>query len=76
LAPKPGSAAKAAGDRVRVRVGGIVTGGSFQNMLAAIKNIEGRRFDSSDKVWDIPEEMGLAGFTQAMNAAGFDVERD
>jgi hypothetical protein len=79
LAPKSGLAAKAASDRVRVRVGGIpmaVTGGSFQNMLAVIKNIEGRRFDSSDKVWDIPEEMGLAGFTQAMNAAGFDVERD
>ena len=79
LVPKPGPAAKAAGDRVRVRVGGIpmaVTGGSFQNMLAAIKNIEGRRFDSSDKVWDVPEDIGLAGFTQAMNAAGFDVERD
>lgn len=74
--PKP--AGRASGDQIRIRVGGIpmvVTGGSFQEMLAAIKEIPGRRFDGQDKVWDIPADVGLEKTTQLMNAAGFDVGR-
>ncbi len=72
------SAKSAKGDRIRVRVGGIpmvVSGSSFQDMLAAIKQIPGRRFDGQDKVWDIPAEVGLDKFTQLMNASGFEVGR-
>jgi hypothetical protein len=71
-------AGRAGGDQVRIRVGGIpmvVTGGSFQEMLAVIKGIPGRKFDGQDKVWDIPAEVGLEKTTQLMNAAGFDIGR-
>jgi hypothetical protein len=74
--PKP--AGRTGGDQIRIRVGGIpmvVTGGSFQEMLTAIKDIPGRRFDGQDKVWDIPADVGLEKTTQLMNAAGFDVGR-
>jgi hypothetical protein len=74
--PKPGG--RTGGDQIRIRVGGIpmvVTGGSFQEMLTAIKDIPGRRFDGQDKVWDIPADVGLEKTTQLMNAAGFDVGR-
>jgi len=69
---------RAGGDQIRIRVGGIpmvVSGGSFQEMLTAIKEIPGRRFDGQDKVWDIPADVGLEKTTQLMNAAGFDVGR-
>ncbi|RMF04516.1 MAG: hypothetical protein D6768_03100, partial [Chloroflexi bacterium] len=62
FAPPPAAAApqkpeSSAGrrDQIRVRVGGIpffVVGGEFRQMLAAIKNVPGRRFDGQDKVWD------------------------
>jgi hypothetical protein len=74
--PKP--AGRTGGDQIRIRVGGIpmvVTGGSFQEMLTAIKEIPGRRFDGQDKVWDIPADVGLEKTTQLMNVAGFDVGR-
>jgi len=50
--PPPGLA----GDRVRVLVAGhplAVVGGGFQEMLAVVKNLPGRRFDSASKVWEI-----------------------
>ncbi|MBN1994362.1 MAG: hypothetical protein JW953_16815 [Anaerolineae bacterium] len=65
------------GDRIRVRVGVfplVMTGGSFQEMLAFIKNIPGRRFNGQDKVWEIPDEVGLAGMKQMIKTAGFEVE--
>jgi hypothetical protein len=71
--------ARSGGDRVRIRVGGIpmvVTGGNFQEMLAVIKEIPGRRFDGQDKVWDIPADVGLEKTTQLLNAAGFEMRRD
>jgi hypothetical protein len=74
--PKP--TGRSGGDQIRIRVGGIpmvVTGGSFQEMLAAVKEIPGRRFDGQDKVWDIPADVGLEKTTQLMNAAGFEVGR-
>jgi len=78
VSSRPKTAGRAGGDQIRIRVGGIpmvVTGGSFQEMLAAIKEIPGRRFDGQDKVWDIPADVGLEKTTQLMNAAGFDVGR-
>ena len=44
-------------DRIRIQVAGqafSVVGGSFQDMLAAIKQINGRRFVSELKVWQLP----------------------
>ena len=77
-APARSSSASRGGDQIRVRVGGIpmvVSGGSFQQMLVAIKNVPGRRFDGNDKMWDIPAEVTLDGFKQQMEAAGFAVGR-
>ncbi len=74
----PSSPASRGSDQIRVRIGGIpmvVSGGSFQQMLVAIKNIPGRRFDGNDKIWDIPAEVSLDGFRQQMEAAGFEVGR-
>lgn len=65
------------GDQIRVRVGGIpfvVSGGGFQEMLAVIKQIPGRKFDGQDKIWDIPA--GLEAARQLIEAAGFDLSRD
>ena len=44
-------------DRIRVHVGGkefSVVGGSFQEMLAVVKQVNGRRFVSELKVWQLP----------------------
>jgi hypothetical protein len=51
----------------------VITGGAFQEMLAAIKNIPGRRFNSQDKVWELPDDLTLDSVDQAMRAAGFAV---
>ncbi len=85
-ANEPAPAARAAAgnparrsEQVRVRVGGIpfmVSGGEFQAMLAAIKQLPGRRFDGQDKVWDIPAEAGLDAVRQRLEAAGFQLSRD
>lgn len=81
-APRPaaGSTGSFAGgdDQIRIRIGGIpmvVTGGSFQAMLAVIKNIPGRRFHSGDKVWDIPDDATIDSVQQVVNAAGFVLKR-
>jgi hypothetical protein len=75
--PTVASAGRPGGDRIRIRVGAvplIVTGGSFQEMLTVIKNIPGRRFNGQEKVWEIPDDVGLAAVKQIVNAAGFMVE--
>ena len=44
-------------DRIRIQIGGQefnVVGGGFQEMLAAVKQINGRRFVSETKVWQLP----------------------
>lgn len=80
-APTPTSnpAASSSGDdQIRIRIGGIpmvVTGGSFQAMLAVVKNIPGRRFHSGDKVWDISEDATIDSVQQVVNAAGFILKR-
>jgi hypothetical protein len=74
----PAPADQSRGDRIRIRVGVFpltVTGGTFQDMLAAVKNIPGRRFNGQDKVWDIPDEVGVENVKQMLSAAGFAVER-
>jgi hypothetical protein len=66
-------------DNIRIRIGGIpfvVTGGEFRQMLGAIKQLPGRRFDGDDKVWDIPAEVTIEGAKQKLAALGFDLERD
>lgn len=82
--PAPGKPAPSSGsdsrgnDQIRIRLGGIpfvISGGSFQQMLALIKSLPGRRFHSEDKVWDLPAEMTIDGFKQRMAAAGFAVQR-
>ena len=68
------SSASTGGDRIRIKVGDetfFVTGGSFKEMLSAIKNIPGRRFDGQQKVWEIPADTGIDSINQAIVAAGF-----
>ena len=46
-------------DRIRVHIAGKeygVVGGKFQDMLAAVKQISGRRFVGELKVWQLPGE--------------------
>lgn len=65
-------------DQIRIRIGGIpmvVTGGSFQAMLAVVKNIPGRRFHAGDKVWDIPDDATIDSVQQTVKAAGFILKR-
>ncbi len=76
--PAPSSSGSRGGDQIRVRVGGIplmVSGGTFKEMLAAVKAIPGRRFDGQDKVWDVPAAVTIDGFKQKMAAAGFEAGR-
>ncbi len=61
-------------DRIRIRLGEtplLVSGGSFQEMLAAVKNISGRRFNPAERVWEIPENVTLESVQRAISAAGF-----
>ena len=71
------SAGKSSGDRIRIRVGAVplaITGGSFQELLTAVKNIPGRRFNGQKKVWEIPDDIDLEAVKQMIEAAGFVVE--
>ena len=76
--PAPVTASASSGsDRIRLRAGGqslVVTGGSFQAMLAAIKNIPGRRFNGQEKIWEIPDDITIDSVAQAVEAAGFRLE--
>jgi hypothetical protein len=70
----PASRAAPGSDQIRLRLGDtplIVTGGSFQAMLAVVKTIPGRRFDSGEKAWYIPADVTLDSVQQAIKAAGF-----
>ena len=72
---RPTSAPRAGGDRIRVLVGGhqlAVVGGNFQDMLAVIKNLPGRRFDRDTKVWEIPGEIDV--IKGMLAAAGLQLE--
>ncbi len=63
------------GDRVRVLVGGhrlTVVGGNFQNMLALVKSLPQRRFDSETKLWEISGDPGT--IKGMIEAAGFQLE--
>ncbi|MBE7556589.1 MAG: hypothetical protein HS126_36520 [Anaerolineales bacterium] len=65
----------AGGDRVRVLVAGqrlAVVGGSFQEMLAVIKGLPGRRFDSETKLWEISGDPGV--IKGMIESAGFQLE--
>jgi hypothetical protein len=63
------------GDRIRVLVAGkrlAVVGGAFQEMLAVVKNLPGRRFDSETKLWEISGDPGV--IRGMIEAAGFQLE--
>ncbi len=71
-APRPPAAG---GDRIRLQVQGhrlAVVGGQFQDMLAVVKNLPGRRFDGETKTWEVPGEVGL--IKGIIEAAGFELE--
>ncbi len=66
---------RAGGDRIRVLIQGhplAVIGGSFQDMLVAVKGLPGRRFDGESKIWEIPGELAI--IKQLVEAAGFQLE--
>lgn len=69
------SLAQTSGDRIRVLIEGhqlAVVGGSFQDMLATIKSLPGRRFDGQTKIWEIQGE--LAVIKGMIESAGFELE--
>lgn len=71
-APAP---ARSGGDRIKLMVQGrelAVVGGDFQSMLAAVKNLPGRRFDPDSKSWEVPG--GPAIIKQLIEAAGFQLK--
>ncbi len=62
-------------DQIRVRVGEqslVIVGGTFQEMLAAVKDIPGRRFDGESKQWQLPDD--ISSVQQHLNAKGFVIE--
>lgn len=62
-------------DRVHIRAldgEAWVVGGGFNAMLQAVKGIEGRRFSSEDKVWELP--CALAEVRAALQAQGYQLE--
>jgi hypothetical protein len=66
------------GDRIRLSLEGLslaISGGSFQEMLALIKNIPGRRFNPDERVWEIPSSMSLESLSQRISVAGFILEQ-
>lgn len=69
----PGGTARR--DQIRVIVGNrqlSIVGGSFQEMLAAVKDIPGRRFDGETKRWLLPDD--VESVQQHLNAKGFLLE--
>lgn len=71
----PSSPARSTSDRVRIRVGEhrlAVVGGSFQEMLAAVKRLPGRRFDGETKMWEIPGDVAV--IKGMIETAGFQLE--
>ncbi|MEM7348101.1 MAG: hypothetical protein AAF485_28045, partial [Chloroflexota bacterium] len=75
----PSTSTRPGGDRIRIQVGDqplVVTGGSFQAMLTAIKNIPGRRFNGAEKIWQIPDDVSVDSVNQSLQAAGFMLEAE
>lgn len=73
-APRP-AAGQAGGDKIRVLVEGrwlAVVGGDFQDMLAMVKGLPGRRFNIESKVWEIPGEVAVV--KGMIESAGFQLE--
>lgn len=73
--PAATTPAAAGGDRIRVLIGGqrmAVVGGNFQDMLAMVKGLPGRRFDSDTKLWEISGDPGVV--KGMVEAAGFQLE--
>ncbi len=80
-APPPPAAAAAAAtprrDQIRIRATdgeGWVVGGSFRDMLQVIKEIDGRRFVSELKLWDIPGS--AAAIRDLLASRGYTLELD
>ncbi len=76
-APATKSAAPARRDQIRVIVGNrplVIVGGTFQEMLAAVKEIPGRRFDGDTKRWLLPDD--VASVQQHLNSKGFRLEEN
>ncbi len=70
--PKPGNDRR---DQIRVMVGNqrlAIVGGTFQEMLAAVKDVPGRRFDGTSKQWLLPDD--IESVQQHFNAKGFRLE--
>ena len=62
-------------DRIRVIVDNrplVIVGGTFQEMLAAVKEIPGRRFDGETKQWMLPDD--IDSVQQHLNSKGFRLE--
>lgn len=71
----PAAPARTDSDRIRVVIQGhplAVVGGTFQEMLAAVKTLPGRRFDGDKKVWEIPGELAI--IKHLIEDAGFALE--
>lgn len=61
-------------DVIAVSCGGKeywVSGGSFQNMVNAVKDVPGRRWDAARKVWTVPEPLFEA--ERILQDAGFTI---
>lgn len=62
-------------DQIRVMVGKqqlVIAGGTFQEMLAAVKDVPGRRFDGASKQWLLPDD--IESVQQHFTAKGFRLE--
>ncbi len=62
-------------DQIRVMVGEqrlAIVVGTFQEMLAAVKDVPGRRFDGASKQWLLPDD--IESVQQHFNAKGFRLE--
>lgn len=52
----------------------LIIGGAFQDMLAVVRGIQGRRYRPEEKLWEIPAQVGEV--QQVVEAAGFHVTSD
>jgi hypothetical protein len=64
-------------DSIKIKVEGkvfSVVGGDFREMLAAIKGIDGRKFDGQRKVWTLPCSLEVA--REILEDDGYEVQGD
>lgn len=64
-------------DQIRVKIGQqslVIVGGTFQEMLTAVKDIPGRRFDGASKQWILTDD--ISSVQQHLNAKGLIIEED